>query len=212
MEHIIVNCGCIVPEFGVLSSPDRSEKYTMCGYLTNDSSIAENQMECVDKITNSGNRTCIKVCLAKCKELYTSTSTTYLEWPKDNFQLSLYKNFIKDRPFASHFTQYQAIYEQVNTKDMNSSQILDKLSNLHAIRKNFLKFTILANQESFTVIEDMPKLTVTELFSQIGGILNLYSGITMLVLVELLELLFNLCSTAIYGGKVSVSPVQSTKT
>ena len=211
MEHIIINCGCIVPEFAVMSSPHQSGKYPMCGMLSNDSSSAEYQMDCVFNISNSGNRTCISVCLTKCKEQSTSTSTTYLEWPKDIFQLSLYKNFIEDRPFADHFTEYQAIYEQINAKHLNYSGHLDKLNNLHAIRKNFLKFTILTNQEKFTVIEDKPKLTITELFSQIGGILNLYSGITMLILVELLELLFNLCSTTVNAGEVSVTPVQSIK-
>lgn len=41
-------------------------------------------------------------------------------------------------------------------------------------------------------VKDVPKFIFTDIFSQVGGVLNLWAGITALCATEIIELLFNL--------------------
>ena len=49
-------------------------------------------------------------------------------------------------------------------------------------------------------VRDIPKMSVTDLVSSLGGALNLWSGITAVVAVEILELLYFSCRDMLQKG------------
>ncbi len=58
---------------------------------------------------------------------------------------------------------------------------------LQAIRENFAMVEITLPDDTYFVINDRVKITATELVGSLGSILNLWAGITVLFLMELIE-------------------------
>ena len=58
---------------------------------------------------------------------------------------------------------------------------------LGKIRENFALLQITLPDDTYFVINDTKKITTTELVGSIGSILNLWAGITVLFIVEVIE-------------------------
>ena len=56
-----------------------------------------------------------------------------------------------------------------------------------------VKVTISIADHHYLETKDIQKVSSIDLFSKLGGILNLWAGITLIVIVELAELMFRLC-------------------
>ena len=70
--------------------------------------------------------------------------------------------------------------------------ILEELNNLMLIEDNFAMVSLLMKSQQVDILEDIPKYSWTSVMSSLGGILNLYSGITMIIALEILELIYYL--------------------
>lgn len=68
----------------------------------------------------------------------------------------------------------------------------DESELLEFARNSFLRFIINYNEFSYTSIEEMPEITFETLLANIGGQLGLFIGISLLSLIELLELFLHI--------------------
>ena len=59
-------------------------------------------------------------------------------------------------------------------------------------KKNILSLTIYYPDLSYTKISESPKLSTSNLISNIGGTMGLYVGISLLSLVEIIELIIEI--------------------
>lgn len=75
----------------------------------------------------------------------------------------------------------------------SSSETVNNQEMLNFVQDNFLKVSIVVTDFKYTELRQVPKYILSELCSQIGGILNLWSGITVVLLLELAEFAFRLC-------------------
>ena len=66
------------------------------------------------------------------------------------------------------------------------------LTNDHWIEENFLQILITDKQKTILVLEDVQKMSAMSFVALLGGTLNLYSGLTIVVLVEILEAIIRL--------------------
>ncbi len=130
--------------------------------------------------------------------------------PSRSSSLSFYDVMIHGRPYASKFDIYKTI-KVMAANQSTRGQAMQMLQKTTLIHDNFIKFDLfLASLTAFTMITN-PKMSTTDLFSSLGGTLNLYSGITFVVIIELVELLYLLvfhCSQKQNQSQVHVLNVQ----
>ena len=94
--------------------------------------------------------------------------------------------FTSTRQFSK---EYKQKYKVCTGNIAQARGIMDKTT---LIEDNFVKITSSLRSMDASVMEDKPLWTLTTLMSQIGGVLNLYSGISLIVVVECMELMYNL--------------------
>ena len=109
---------------------------------------------------------------------------SYSEWPSDLFFGDFYNTYIAGRP-------YEQRYAKLQNMDPANTTTVDLLEAERLIKRNFLTVDILS-QETMLEYKDDPKLTQAGFVSQLGGALNLWAGITVVVLVEVIEFLCEL--------------------
>ena len=114
---------------------------------------------------------------------------SYSEWPNDLFFGDFYDTYITGRPYEERYTK-------VRNMDPTNTTATDLLEAERLIKRNFLTVNMLV-QGMMLEYKDDPKLTLPALVSQLGGALNLWAGITVVVIVELVEFF---CEV-LFGGK-----------
>lgn len=84
-------------------------------------------------------------------------------------------------------------YAEVYEMNRNGSEVeaVKRLMQLDNVERNFL--SIIVSRPNFDIVrvEEKAVVTLTSLFSQIGGLLSIWVGITMICFVEVAELLLN---------------------
>ena len=134
-----------------------------------------------------------------------------MAWPDINHELAFYNSFIKGRGFEHRFNKtYEPIVDMVDTSNMSSTEdierIKDALKETNLIEDNFLKVHVIWHQYIFPSFVDEPKFTMAGILAQLGATLNLYAGITLILLFEILELVYNIG----YAMCNTVEPVLAT--
>ena len=60
------------------------------------------------------------------------------------------------------------------------------------IKDNFAKVLVYLSSVDVVVVEDHVGVRIFDLLAKIGGTLNLYSGISCIVMVEIIDFLYNI--------------------
>ncbi|CAD5116595.1 DgyrCDS5471 [Dimorphilus gyrociliatus] len=191
LQHEIFNkCNCTDPNFPVPKISLIDQKY--CQTLPNDisqvgkfinESICRNTVyfktvnDCVSSI-------CDQTCSFQSYNLQVSTS----KWPND--KLDAYEKYLHKTNFKSFYQLYE---NAINIKRKNATEANSLIQFDNLLGNNIARLKIRSERDSGVMhVEDVPKFIFTDIFSQIGGVLNLWAGITALCVTEILELLFNL--------------------
>ena len=69
-----------------------------------------------------------------------------------------------------------------------TQEVVDLLLATPLVEHNFVKLSIKFGDQSFLAYESQAAMNVNNLLSSLGGILNLYAGITAVLVFELIEL------------------------
>ena len=122
--------------------------------------------------------------IANCCTLFSNLSfqMSYSDWPSDIFPGDFYKTYILGMPYQYHYAFLK------NLSPYNASDV-DLLLAERLVKKNFLSIdilTCLAMQE----LQVTEKIPLASYVSQLGGAPNSCAGITVVVVVELVELLY----------------------
>lgn len=142
------------------------------------------RMTCAQNVRKSRFNECFLQCPQQCEEMIYSSKTTQTMWSFDNIP-HLYQKLVKGHRYEKIFEEAWLDYNE-NKHERNNSELL------FLMRKNFLIFSVELGDYRYMQMEDVPKLTVTNLLSQLGGTLNLWAGITVIVIVEIIEMLVKL--------------------
>ena len=106
---------------------------------------------------------CIPYCPIKCENTYYDYSSSYLKFPMNR---KYFGQFPKDYGFEDY--------------------------NYSFLKERVLKVNVYLKDTGYTMIESTPKISVQDLIGQIGGTLGCFIGASLLSLVEIGELLFEL--------------------
>ena len=107
---------------------------------------------------------------------------SYSDWPIDVFEGDFYDMYVLGRPYQDHYAAIQNL-DPINISD--SALIMAE----RLVKKNFLSAYILI-QSRLEEYHDIPKVTLGSILAQLGATLNLWAGITVIIVVEFIELLY----------------------
>ena len=103
--------------------------------------------------------------------------SSQMAWPAHSIRQNFYDFYIANRSYEKH---YRTLYER-----SNSTHMQQKLS--AKVTKHFLAVHPYLTTVTALDIRDKPQFTLISFMSQLGGALNLWAGITVVVLIELIE-------------------------
>lgn len=75
------------------------------------------------------------------------------------------------------------------------------LMQTQVFEQNFLSIIISRPNFDLERVEEKAVISLTSLFSQIGGLLSIWVGMTFAIIVELIELIINVYDTIVYNRK-----------
>ena len=106
---------------------------------------------------------------------------TNTAWPSGTLQ-SFYDDYISNRSYAF---RYASIIDSHN-------DILKKLELKHEINQHFAGLQMYFDQLTMMEYNDRPQLPFIGFVSQLGGALNLWAGITVVIVIELIEIIYEI--------------------
>ncbi len=128
-----------------------------------------------------------------------------INWPRPSLYSAFYEKVIQDKPYAWRFSELKNVCTRYSNCSHNSH-----LKQRHLIEDNFAKVSIVLGDNMHATVKDNVKVSVFSFLSQLGGALNLWSGITLVVLIEIMEFIFKLSldtTKSEGGGELPVAPV-----
>ena len=108
-----------------------------------------------------------------------------IQWPHDSHKLAFYDLYIRDYLHEPEFDVYDKAYNMAFV-DGDVASAMDLVRQTNVIDKNFLKLNIVTENKKL-LYTSRRILSVETVMGTVGGILNLWVGITFITLVELIE-------------------------
>ena len=135
---------------------------------------------------------CIERCNPPCDEDEYSQLSTMTKWPNVNQLSEFYNAFIKGNSDLTR--RYRPVKKSLdcNKHDIRNKHCLSMTEAYDLISNNFLEVSYHLSDHRFLRLRDMPKTYLADICSKIGGIFNLWSGLTVIVLLELGEMLYRI--------------------
>ena len=122
---------------------------------------------------------CSRLCELPCEETRYKTTISQSQWPKKDARQAFYERFIKGRIYANRFPPIEIWEDQAN---LVTSLIED----------NFLRVSVYMGDYRYNMFVDNKAMTTSTLLSQLGGALNLWSGITVILIIEIIDLIYHI--------------------
>ena len=182
----ISECACLDARFPTSASQRRL--YRFCGHLSSKDAMVKN-MNCAMNRSVAVDDKCDALCIEKCLTLRYKYQSDSAIWPHETQQLAFYNKYINNARYPANFNIYDDIEAKMAT---NKNMAYEMLRATSLIRRNFLKVKIFFGRDNVMLIRDMPIYTAASMSGSLGGILNLWIGISFVTVVEVVELFYHL--------------------
>jgi amiloride-sensitive sodium channel subunit alpha len=130
---------------------------------------------------NGYSQRCLDKCPLECESVTYDYSVSTLDFPSREF----YETFINDSIFSK-----------------NISDALGTNGTFDLYKENFLSLNVFLSSNKYTKIMEMPKISLIDLISGIGGSIGIFLGFSMFSLIEVLELLFQVLIIIIFKKRI----------
>ena len=179
-------CNCTDTSFPAVFLTGNEPQY--CKSLNQSREDLANKMDCASREKLSQYIKCTsEVCDYKCSSVEPEVDVSYSKWPTTNHLPFFYQKYIHGRPHQKRYKDFSP----GNWKNFSEGDIL--LSQ-RLVDENFLRISFYLNSYTYLVLSEVPQLTLSSFASQLGGALNMWSGITVVVVIEVVELFVRLVS------------------
>ena len=183
VEHI----KCILPDYPY--DENLSENYPFCGNLSEEGNIAnlENWWTICDK--ECANK---QTCTEPCHSIDFKATVQQSKWPHASYQLQFYDRVIKKRmssDMVGKFIEYKIISELMKT---NVSEAKKRLLEAELIEQNFMEVIVQRSNSFVTLTTEHPAITGNILFGTVGGLFNLWIGISFVTVFELMDMAYRM--------------------
>ena len=190
-KKVMDQCNCI-PKMSVLSSTNQLDNETdafMCGriYFENITHTLYMTKCMVDVIENIGH-SCSKTCKRRCTEvIFTARTVSHAKWPSRNNVIAFYATHVHQQAYASSFSDYKHLWDSWVHDNISDQELLNRIDILDQIENNFVQVTVMDDYPKMLSYESAPSFNFVMLWSTLGGGLNLYTGITCMIIFEMVE-------------------------
>ncbi|ELU02648.1 hypothetical protein CAPTEDRAFT_199620 [Capitella teleta] len=185
-DYIVQDCMCL--DIYYASSKEDRESLQMCGDLDVNISRTIERMLCAEEVISgmddSESMYAKCVCPTPCDQFVYEYTTEEMQWPHHIYHLSIYEQYVHNSSFAHKFKVYEDLLRLSKT---NKTHAQNKVSKLDLIEKNFAEVKILNHQRTYFHYTESPLISPEALFGNLGGILNLWAGITFITIIEIIE-------------------------
>ncbi len=160
--------------------------------------------KCEAQVQQRSNGECMD-CAVACTEMSLASRTSQSKWLLPLQFHSFYDKVLKDKSYAHKFDKYLLLlnefYKQnssIDNRNVTStgsdlrSQLLYEEKLVH---ENFAKIKVMLGSSSQLHYRQKYQMEFANLMGQLGGILNLYSGISVILVVELVDFLVRICQS-----------------
>ena len=168
------HCGCVKTGF---SLKDLKEKV-----FDNVTSCIDDYdlFNCSENVLSPANVD-VKHCQDLCKQAMFHKHVVITPLLKMEETVSFYRSYIRNKSFEYRFATVLKGKDYTKMNDVERKYVYD------LIMKNFASININFNLKEIVVYKEVPQYTFSSFIGQLGGILNLYSGISFVVIIELLD-------------------------
>ena len=192
-QSIYEECGCVdahLPRQYDLDKPD----VQFCGVINNRTKPTEvaRKLRCA-RSTYRQSEICNNQCFPSCHEYQYQVTTSQARWPHEASHISFYNAFIRGKSFQEKFAGYQEIMPKMT--DGKEAEAYDELKQIDLIHRNYLQINIYMDNSELKRIEETEVFEPINLMANVGGMLNLWIGITFITIFEVAECLFLLLRT-----------------
>ncbi len=188
---------------------DPTLQYTSCYSIADGSEALLARSFCMGVTQVEDNYQSFTDCPHRCTEILVNDVYYETDWPPLSNQLSFYEKEIKNKPYGYRFSVYEDIHQHAKQGNVSEAERLLKQTDL--LKENFVKFTYMFRPNKLSMLADVKQITFNDLISDLGGVLNLYVGISLLVFVEFIDILVNglyhCCVTRPKDNSVSITKV-----
>ena len=154
--------------------------------------------------SNFNVRACESKCNLPCKEHIYFKTVSSASWPHLYYHKAFYEQFIQNHSgFNEEFDVYGKLLNNHSSDGVAAEEyyklekeLTKKMGELDLIEKNFLQVTIRFGSRKPFVLVDSEKYTWDSILGLFGGTLGLWSGLSLLSLLELVDLI---CCLVSYG-------------
>ena len=185
----ISECGCLDPRAPTFSS--QRLQYAFCGMLNGSKEEMVNRLQCLYNDTDVRNDDCDEHCVEKCTSLDFEYHSMGGMWPHESRQLAFYNKYIKGFGYPSEFNVYDEIEREFES---NPRAAYKRLQTETLLKRNFLKVKVYFDGRNVLQYRDSPVHTPSSVSGSLGGILNLWIGISFVTAIEIAELFYNIIS------------------
>lgn len=186
-------CHCYPLAFPSYTEPNNWTDTPFCLSLQQDGATFFNRSTCMDMVINDSLQGCYKDCRPPCNEFRYNVHPFDTSWPSKAQHIDFYKDIIRGKPFEEQFSIYKdisALASSDNLTDVKHAKKLLRETDL--IEDNFAKVSVYLSTTNIVVYRDKPSTTLTDLLASLGGTLNLYSGISLIIIVEIIDLFYGI--------------------
>ncbi len=142
---------------------------------------------CAAEIKAVKEEECMATCLTSCEETEYTTITSNVKWPKKSRYKTFYDTYLADKPFAWRFESLK----KPCYKHMNCS-FTEFMKDIMMVEDNFAKIDISLGSSIMRRYQDNIKISSSSFMATLGGALNLWSGITVVIILEFVDWLIRI--------------------
>ena len=125
----------------------------------------------------------------QCSDSCRRTHSSYARWPIPYQSESFYRQFVKDKPYSQMFETSSIPFPTANE---NIENLLNSWFRRQLLENNFVKIDFVLDFTSFLEFTEIPKYTLFSFLGTLGGALNLWTGITVVVFIEIIETMLSI--------------------
>ena len=93
---------------------------------------------------------------------------------------------------STNFPSYDYYKELINNPKIISKYPSGYNITLEDLKQSLISFEIYYNEMTYTLMLELPKIKIVDLVANLGGILGLFIGISVLSFVEILEIILEI--------------------
>ena len=187
LERAVVSqCSC-KDLFTLSVREDLYQNLSYCNDPSQGHDLLVESSRCASIIRQAKYGECLMLCPFSCKEIAFQPQVSTATWPPDPFHHDFYDDFIAGRSYEWRYRNISRYIAGENSRGDVEWMLAKEL-----VSRNFLRVDVSLRDIDYVMYIDSPKTSVSSFLSQMGGTLNLFAGITIVIGVELLDLLISL--------------------